>query len=159
MKSFNEFVSIKESMFTHDIFAEKENILKKVVELNVILNSMPGTFKEAATIRKESGKLEHAMRLMVKGADLDSVKKEHSDPLMLIQRINKVLQETPATVKEVMPIRQLVNELELEIYGLPVYKQYRIDMQKNISNMGQAVGSEMKQAPPPKPAPKYPWNS
>jgi len=154
MKSFNEFVSIKESMFTHDIFAEKENILKKVVELNVILNSMPGT-SEAATIRRESGKLEHAMRLMVKGADLDSVKKEHGDPLVLAQRINKVLQETPATVKEVMPIRQLVNELELEIYGLPVYKQYRIDMQKNIRSMGQAVGSQTKQAPPPKPAPKY----
>ena len=53
---------------------------------------------------------------------------------MLIQRINKVLQETPATVKEVMPIRQLVNELELDIYALPDYSQHRSNIQKDIEN-------------------------
>ena len=149
MKSFNEFVSIKESVFTHDVFAEKENILKKVQEINGILNSLQGTSKEAAAsingCRREGGKLEFAMMSMVKGADLDAVKKEYGDPLMLIQRINKVLQETPATVKEVMPIRQLANELALKIHALPDYSQYRSDMQKKIERM----------PPAPPPAPKY----
>ena len=153
MKSFNEFVSIKESVFTHDIFAEKENILKMVQKINVILNSLQGSSKEAATsingCRRESGKLEFAMMSMVKGADLDSVKKEYGDPLMLIQRIARVLQETPATVKEVMPIRQLVSEIELKIHALPDYSQYRSDMQDKIKRM----------PPAPPAAPNYPWKN
>jgi hypothetical protein len=138
MKSFNEFVSIKESAFTHDVFAEKENILKMVQKINRALSSIPGTSREAMGIRKESGKLEFAILSMVKGADLDSVKKEYGDPLMLIQRINKVLQDTPATVKEVMPIRQLANELELKIHALPDYSKYRSDMQDKIKRMPPA---------------------
>ena len=139
MKSFNEFVSIKESAFTDaQAAASKSIILKKVQNINGILNSLQGSSKEAATsingCRRESGKLEFAMMSMAKGADLDSVKKEYGDPLMLIQRINKVLQETPATVKEVMPIRQLVNELELDIYALPDYSQHRSNIQKDIEN-------------------------
>ena len=145
MKSFNEFVSIKESVFTHDVFAEKENILKMVQKINGALSSIPGTSQEATAIRRESSKLEYAMMSMAKGADLDTVKKEYGDPLMLIQRINKVLQETPATVKEVMPIRQLANELALKIHALPDYSQYRSDMQKKIERM----------PPAPPPAPKY----
>ena len=160
MKSFNEFVSIKESAFTDaQAAASKSIILKKVLKLNGILNSMQGTHREAMAIRRESGKLEFAIMSMAKGTDLDSVKKEYGDPLMLIQRINKVLQETPATDKEIMPIRQLVNELELDIYALPDYSQHRSDTQSQISQMGLSQTGQTKQAPSPKPAPNYPWNS
>lgn len=146
MKSFNEFVSIKESAFTDaQAAAAKSIILKMVQKVNGILNSMPGTFQEAMAIKRESGKLEFAMMSMDKGADLDSVKKEFGDPLMLIQRIARVLQEMPATVKEVMPIRQLVSEIELKIYALPDYSQYRSDMQDKIEKM----------APAPPAPPKY----
>jgi hypothetical protein len=107
MKSFNEFVSIKESRWNaavlmNNIKAEKENILKMVQKINGALSSMQGTSKEAATsingCRRESGKLEFAMMSMVKGADLDSIEKEYGDPLKLIQRIARVLQETPAKI-------------------------------------------------------------
>ena len=159
MKSFNEFVSIKESAFTDaQAAAEKSIILKKVREINVILNSMPGT-SEAATIRRESGKLEYAMMSMAKGVDLDTVKKESGDPLTLAQRIDTILQTIPRTVKEIVPIRDLFIGLSLKIDALPEYAEYNSDIQKNISQMGQAVGSQMKQAPPPKPKPKYPWEN
>jgi hypothetical protein len=150
MKSFNEFVSIKESAFTDaQATASKSIILKMIQKINGILNSMQGTHREAMAIKRESGKLEFAIMSMAKGADFDSVKKEYGDPLMLIQRINKVLQETPATDKEIMPIRQLAGEVELKIHALPDYSKYRSDMQDKIKRMPPA---------PPAP-PNYSWKN
>jgi hypothetical protein len=143
MKSFNEFVSIKESRWNaavlmNNIKASKEDILKMVQKINGILNSMPGTFGEAMAVKRESGKLEFAMMSMVKGLDLDSVKKEYGDPLVLIQRIQRVLQSIPGTVREALELKKLAGEVALKINALPEYHQLNAEIQQKISKFPPA---------------------
>lgn len=108
MKSFNEFVSIKEDN-NNPTWESALNLSQKI---NKSLQGIPATMKEVMDIRRYASELELSIFSYVKSGNAEK------SPLMLIQRINKYLQQIPATVKEVMDIRVYASNLELTLISL-----------------------------------------
>lgn len=98
MKSFNEFVSIKESMYTHDIFkdaqlaAMKSTALKQALnitqQIHEILQKFPGTMLES--LRDYNGKMQFALMSLIKDSSkAKDIYSEYGNPLRLAERMSK----------------------------------------------------------------------
>jgi hypothetical protein len=101
MKSFNEFVSIKESVFTmgkEDTFkmaqaaAMKSTALKQALnitqQIHEILQKFPGTM--LATLREYNGKTQFALMSLIKDSSkAKDIYAEYGNPLRLAERMSK----------------------------------------------------------------------
>jgi len=98
MKSFNEFVSIKESMYTHDVFkdaqaaATKSTALKQALnitqQIHEILQKFPSTM--LATLREYNGKTQFALMSLIKDSSkAKDIYAEYGNPLRLAEKMSK----------------------------------------------------------------------
>jgi len=98
MKSFNEFVSIKEAVLTNDTFkmaqaaAMKSTALKQALnitqQIHEILQKFPGTM--LATLREYNFKAQFALMSLIKDSSKAKyIYSEYGNPLRLAERMSK----------------------------------------------------------------------
>jgi hypothetical protein len=101
MKSFNEFVSIKESMLAmgkEDTFkmaqaaAMKSTALKQALNISNQIDGILQRFSNTmlATLREYNGKMQHALTILIKDSSkAKDVYSEHGNPLWLAEKMSK----------------------------------------------------------------------